>query len=119
MDYFEKAEFYYNKKDYGMALNAYMKALTTKQNEPALIYNCAMCLIKLQRYEDAIAFLKAAIELKQDSRFYFNLAYCYAKIGDNKKALLYFNTAWALDNEDKDCERAIDMILRSLTKKSR
>jgi hypothetical protein len=36
---------------------------------------------------------------------------------NNKKALVYFNTAWSLDNNDKDCEKAINLIIKNYANK--
>ncbi|MDP4144298.1 MAG: tetratricopeptide repeat protein [Bacillota bacterium] len=118
MNYFEKANILYGKKDYKRALALYKKAIEFKDNEAAALYNSAVCLIKLKEYENAILLLKSAINLKQDSRYFFNLGYCYAMLNNKKKALLYFNTAWSLDNSDDDCEKAINMIIHSIRKKA-
>lgn len=93
-----------------------MKAIETKENEAGAYYNSAVCFIKLLKYEKAIFLLKKAISLKMDSKYFFNLGYCYVMLKDNKKALIYFNTAWTLDNSDKDCEKAINLIIQSYKK---
>jgi len=111
MSYFEKANQYYNTKNYKRAIELYEKAIEYKENESASFYNAGVCFIKLKEYEKAIAFLKKAIQLKRDSKYFFNLAYCYAMLKNSKKALIYFNTAWSLDNADKDCEKAIKLII--------
>lgn len=114
MNYFEKANNYYSKKDYINAINFYKKSIEIKQNEAAALYNSAVCLIKLKAFEKAIESLRKAIHLKPDSRYFFNLGYCYAMLSINSKALIYFNTAWALDNEDTDCEKAVNKIITHL-----
>ncbi len=35
---------------------------------------------------------------------------------NNKKALLYFNTAWSIDNDDKECEKAINLLVENIKK---
>lgn len=116
MDYFTAANQYYNTKDYQKAINLYKKAIDNKENEVCSYYNTSVCFIKLGEYEKAIGFLKSALALKSDSKYFFNLAYCYAMLKDNKRALLYFNTAWSMDSSDKDCEKAIKLILSNLLK---
>lgn len=116
MNYFEKANNYYNKKDYVTAINLYKKSIEIKQNEAAALYNSAVCLIKLKSFKDASELIKKAINLKSDSRYFFNLGYCYAMLNNNRKALIYFNTAWALDNTDSDCEKAVNKILNYYSK---
>jgi tetratricopeptide (TPR) repeat protein len=113
MSYFEKANDLYNNKEYEKAIAAYKKAVQFSENTSASLYNIAVCFIKLNNYEKAIPLLKSAIKEKEDSRYFFNLGYCYAMLKDLKKALIYFNTAWALDHEDYECEKAINLIVNS------
>jgi tetratricopeptide (TPR) repeat protein len=111
MSYFDEANNFYNNRQYKKAIDTYKKAIEVRENKIASLYNTAVCFIKLSDYEKAIPLLKSAIREKDDSRYFFNLGYCYAMLKDSKKALIYFNTAWALDNSDKDCERAINLII--------
>ncbi|AKA71808.1 tetratricopeptide repeat protein [Clostridium carboxidivorans P7] len=112
MSYFHKANEYYNAKDYQNAINLYQKAVQYKDNESAALYNSAVCFIKLKEYKKAISLLKSAIMIKKESKYFFNLAYCYVMLNDNKKALIYFNMAWCLNNDDVDCEKAINIIIK-------
>ncbi len=116
MDYFNAANECYKSKDYKKAITLYKKAIDNKENEASSFYNAAVCFIKLQKYPSAIKLLTSALALKKESKYYFNLAYCYSQLRDNKKALQYFNTAWSLDNNDKECERAISLILKNICK---
>jgi Putative Zn-dependent protease, contains TPR repeats len=116
MNYFNKANELYNTKDYKKAIELYKKSIEIKENEAAAYYNAAVCFIKLNEFEKAIPLLKNAINIKIDSRYFFNLGYCYAMTNDNKKALVYFNTSWSLDNSDNDCEKAINLIMNSYKK---
>lgn len=116
MGYFDEANILYNKKQYKKAIDIYQKAIQVKENKTASLYNTAVCFIKLGNYENAIPLLHSAIREKQDSKYFFNLGYCYAMIKNSKKALIYFNTAWALDHNDSDCERAINLIIANYKK---
>ena len=116
MNYFNRANELYNIKDYTNAIELYQKAIDTKENEAAAYYNAAVCFIKLKQYHKAITLLKNAITVRMDSKYFFNLGYCYAMLKDNQKALVYFNTSWTLDNSDKDCEKAINLIINSYKK---
>lgn len=116
MENFKKANDFYTQQNYLKALSYYNKAIKEKENEATSLYNASVCYIKLKNFEKAISLLRKAIELKKDSRYFFNLAYCYAQIKNIKKALIYFNTAWALDNNDADCEKAINLLLSKLRK---
>lgn len=116
MNYFEKANDLYNAQLYAKAIEMYKKALEIKENEAASLYNSAVCYIKLKKYNDAIILLKRAVYMRKESRYFFNLGYCYAVLGNNKKALINFNTAWALDNNDVECEKAINLIMKKQAK---
>lgn len=116
MSYFEKANELYNTKDYENAISLYKKAIENRENEACSYYNAAVCCIKLKEYSKGISLLRSALSLRQESKYFFNLAYCYAMLNDSKKALVYFNTAWALDNSDKDCEKAISLLTKNLKK---
>lgn len=111
--YFKKANDYYNKKDYKKAISLYQKSIETQGSEACSLYNSAVCYIKLKEYDKAIELLKQAIDIKMDHKYLFNLAYCYSLLGDNAKALTYFNWSWAYNNEDFECKKAISMILES------
>jgi tetratricopeptide (TPR) repeat protein len=117
MSYFQKANDLYNTQDYKRAIVLYQKAVETKDNEAASLYNSAVCFIKLKQYEKAIPLLRSALLQKRESKYFFNLGYCYAMLKNNKKALVYFNTAWSIDNNDKDCEKAINLIIKNYAKK--
>jgi len=112
MSYFQEANNLYNTKDYRKAITLYQKAAESKDNEAAALYNAAVCFIKLREFEKSVALLKSAIDKKIESKYFFNLGYCYTMLKDNRKGLIYFNTAWALDNNDNDCEKAINLIIQ-------
>lgn len=114
MSYFDKANTLYNYKEYKKAIDTYRKALKFEENKAACLYNTAVCFIKLRNYKEAIPILKCALKEKHDSRYFFNLGYCYAMLKNSKKALVYFNTAWSLDNDDSDCEKAINLIIKNI-----
>ncbi|OPJ58498.1 tetratricopeptide repeat protein [Clostridium oryzae] len=118
MNYFEKANEFYSVKDYKKALEFYKKAIESKDNEASAYYNSGVCLIKLKDYQNAMALLKKALKIRDESKYYFNLAYCYAMTKNNKMALIYFNRAWCLDNDDKDCEKAINLIVQNYRSKT-
>lgn len=113
MNYFDTANNYYIKKDYKSALIFYEKSIRLNENLTSALYNAAVCLIKLKEYQKAIHLLKRAISFKKESKYFFNLAYCNMRLKNKNKALIYFNTAWALDNSDNDCKKAISIIIKS------
>ncbi len=116
MNYFDKANDLYNVKDYRKAIDMYNLAVINNDNEPSSLYNASVCYIKLKEYEKAIPLLKLAISKKMESKYFFNLGYSYTMLENFKKALIYFNMAWSLDNHDSDCEKAINLIMKKIKK---
>ena len=58
--------------------------------------------------------INKAISIQKESKYFFNLGYCYAMKENSNKALINFNIAWALNNDDLDCEKAINMITKKI-----
>lgn len=114
MKYFNEATNYFMKKEYKKAIEMYKKSIELDQNKESSLYNTAVCFIKLKQYEKAISFIEHALKIKEDSKYYFNLGYCYALTNNNKKALMYFNRSWALNNDDNECKKAINILLSKL-----
>lgn len=116
MDFFSEGNKLYNNQDYTKAIDYYKKAVKKNENEACSYYNAGVCFIKLKDYSNAIIMLKKAINIQRDSKYYFNLGYCYAMLEDTHKALINFNVAWALNNDDNDCEKAINLITSKIGK---
>ena len=102
MDYFSEANKLYNLKEYNKAIDLYKKSIETKENTACAYYNAGVWFIDM---------IKNALSIQKESKYFFNLAYCYAMKEDTNKALIYFNRAWSLDSTDKDCEKAINLIM--------
>ncbi|MEQ8153844.1 MAG: tetratricopeptide repeat protein [Clostridiaceae bacterium] len=116
MGFFQEANNLYNRRNYNEALNYYEKAIEIKENLSCSYFNAGVCAIKMKNYSVSIKYLEKAITLSKESKYFFNLAYSYAMLNKLKKALLYFNLAWALDNKDFDCEKAINLILKKISR---
>ena len=117
MNFFNEGNKLYNIQDYTRAIDCYKKAINTKDNEACSYYNSGVCFIKLKDYTNAITMIKKALLLHKDSKYFFNLGYCYAMKEATNKALINFNIAWSLNNEDTDCEKAINLITSRIGKK--
>ena len=111
MEYFKKANECYNEQDYKGAVAIYNKAIKNRDNEIASMHNIALCYIKLKKYNKAIPLLKITAIKNPTGNYFFNLAYAYVMVKNFKKALIYFNTAWSLSPENKNCEVMINYIL--------
>ena len=104
MSYFNDGNKYYNNKDYSKALENYIESIDIGENESCAYYNAGVCYIKLKDFNSAIDMLKKALYIQKESK-------CYAMLENINKALIYFNRAWALDVSDKDCEKAINLLI--------
>lgn len=116
MSYFNQANKLYQSRDYETAISYYQKSIYQDVHTACSYFNIGVCLIKLGKFDEAITALKNAIELQPESKYYFNLGYCYSQKNINNKALRLFNIAWSMCPEDDECERAVDITLSRLKK---
>lgn len=112
--FFKEANEKYSAKEYEEAIKLYEKSIENKFNEANSWFNMSVCFLKLGEYEKSKTSVKKALKLRLDAKYLFNLAYCYMKENDYKNALLYFNYSWALNNDDLECEKAINSLLKTL-----
>lgn len=110
MNYFIKANDLYKSKDYKNALDLYKKSAAERQFEAPSLYNSAVCYIKLKDYTSALPLIYKALSIRKESKYFFNLGYCYLMLNEPGKALIYFNTSWSMDNNDLECEKALTLI---------
>lgn len=113
-NYFDEGNKYYSNKDYQKAIDCYRQSAFSKNNEACSYYNIGVCLIKLRKYDDAIVMLNKAASFKKESKYFFNLGYCYAMKECLGTALCHFNFAWSMDPSDKDCERAVNLMISKI-----
>ena len=111
MNYFNEGNKLYSEKEFKKAIECYKHSIDLNENIACSYYNIGVCYIKLKCFDNAITMLKKSLSFQKESKYYFNLAYCYAMKHETNKALIYFNIAWALDSSDVDCEKAIKLIL--------
>lgn len=116
MDFFNEGNKLYNNQNYEKAIDYYKKSVKKNENEACSYYNAGVCFIKLKDYDNAILMLTKAISIQRDSKYFFNIGYCYAMKDQCDKALVNFNIAWALNNDDYDCEKAISLITNRIGK---
>lgn len=116
MNYFNEGNKLYNIQDYNRAIDCYKKSAMQNQNEACSYYNAGVCFIKLKDYNNAITMLNKAIKLQRESKYIFNLGYCYAMKECPDKALRLFNLAWSIDSNDTDCEKAVNLLISKLHK---
>ena len=127
-EYFAYANDFYNNRQYSKAISYYEKAINIKKADfdkseikennflANCYYNIATCYIKLYNYELSIKYNKLALKYyAKMSKYYFNLGYCYTQLSKFKLAYIYFNKAWALDNSDNECEKALKFLDKRLS----
>lgn len=113
--YFDKANENYIKGSYPKALSLYKKSIEAEEYEGESYYNSGVCLIKLERFNEAIKAFEMALRLNnKEYKCFFNLGYCYGLFNEYKKAYLNFNVAWALNKDDENCEKAIKLMEEKL-----
>ena len=117
MNYFNEGNKLYNIQNYNKAIDYYKKSAENNLNKACSYYNAGVCFIKLKDYDNAIDMLRKALNLQSESKYIFNLGYCYAMKEHNDKALRLFNLAWSLNHDDSDCEKAINLILSRINDK--
>ena len=113
MEFWNKANEYYENNKYQKAIKFFKKSVCYEKliDKALAYYNIGVCYIKLKQYDKAIDSLKSAIEIESNSSSYFNLGYCYVQQNNFRQALINFNIAWTLNNDDVDCEKAINWTL--------
>ncbi|SHE34932.1 CDC27 family protein [Caloramator proteoclasticus] len=91
----------YEQKNYKKALNLFLKVLE-HQNNYLINYNIGVCYIELNKFTDAIQFLKKSLYLnKYYENTYINLAYCYYKKKDYKSCYRIIKEGVSAINSDK------------------
>nr|WP_032072422.1 tetratricopeptide repeat protein [Clostridium botulinum]BAP25676.1 putative TPR repeat-containing protein [Clostridium botulinum] len=117
---YELANEEYQKENYKEAINLYQNSILDMENFNDIehtklpLYNIGVCYIKLKKFGKALKYFKEAIKVDPKySKAFFNKGFCHIKLNHNKKALVAMNTAWALDNNDKDCEKVINILLKN------
>lgn len=114
MNHFNEGNKFYNIQDYRHAIECYQRAANENINQACSYYNIGVCFIKLKEFNSAIDVLNKAISMNPESKYIFNLGYCYAMMEMTSKALYLFNLAWSIDPSDKECERAVDLLLSKI-----
>jgi len=79
---------YYNKKNYPLSEQYYLKALKLRPNYDDALYGLGRTYLAMGKIPEAVSRIEAAVRISSNRpRFYFDLASAYAKSGDFKKAL--------------------------------
>lgn len=108
---FEEANILCNNKEYTKAIDIYKKCIDNDEQTERAYYNLGTCYIKTKEYNKAVDAFRAVLKINDVyANAYYNLGCAYSRIDDYKKAYRCFNIAWSLNNEDKECEKAINLL---------
>ena len=92
----------------GKAIEYYEKALEVAPDEAALYNNIGLCHLREERVAEAITAFKRALDLESSHlQATKNLGSSYSSIGDDGKALQYWEMAYRLDPSDTVVKRAM------------
>lgn len=51
------------------------------------------------------------IFFKYESKYFFNLVYCYVMKECFDKVFCFFNIVWVIDFNDNDCEKVVNFVI--------
>lgn len=78
---------YYNKKNYPLSEQYYLKALKLRPNYDDALYGLGRAYLAMGKIPEAVSSIEAAIRISPNkSRYHFDLASAYVKSGEFKKA---------------------------------
>lgn len=115
MGLFNEANILCNNKEYTKAIAIYKQCIDNDEQTEKAYYNLGTCYIKMKEYNKAIDTFRTVLKINDTYvNAYYNLGYAYSRIDDCKKAYRCFNIAWSLNNEDQECEKAINLLSSKL-----
>jgi CHAT domain-containing protein len=102
-------EFFYQKKDFKMALSYFSKALAIPQfHKPLLFSTIAICYLELGNPIKALLFCKKTVSLSENTALsiekgdiFNNIALCYRRLNKHPEAINYLEQAATLYSNDK------------------
>ncbi len=101
----------YNKGEYSAAVPLFLK-ICERYNSLLLMQYTADCLIKLERYNDALSFAKDAVELDKNNKTSLMMyATALHKLGEYKQAAELYRKILAI-GENKVVEEALNECIR-------
>ncbi len=108
----EKANKYYNKKDYKKSLNEYQKALESDSQNEKIKFNMANTLYRLGRYDEAIKIYESIKNKKILSKSTYNTGNSYAVKNDIEKAEEMYRKAILYDISNEDAKYNLELLLK-------
>lgn len=109
-----------NKKDMTEAMNWYQKTLSINSMERKGNFGMGYCLNSTGKYNEAITYLKKAIEKEPDYvAAHIELGYSFYKTGMNTDAISYLNKAIALNPKNENSRYYLTLIYVSQKNKEK
>lgn len=109
-----------NKKDMTEAMNWYQKTLSINSMERKGNFGMGYCLNSTGKYNEAITYLKKAIEKEPDYvAAHVELGYSFYKTGMNTDAISYLNKAIALNPKNENSRYYLTLIYVSQKNKEK
>lgn len=100
---------YYQKKEYDLSEQYYLKALEIRRDFVGALHGLAKTYLATGRVSEAIDKLEKAIEISPDAAFvYFDLANAYRQNRDFKKAYTLYNKVLELDPNTPLADKALE-----------
>jgi len=103
------------KGEYEDALQKYQEALVQEPDNPAIHYNIARALYKMEKYDEAISEFQMGL-LEKDKNFqadvFYNIGNCNFKKGQLDAAIESYKMSLLMDNKDEEAKQNLEFCLK-------
>jgi Ca-activated chloride channel family protein len=110
-----KGNHLYRKGEYENALQSYQEALVQEPDNPAIHYNIARALYKMEQYDEAIGEFQMGL-LNKDRNFQadvlYNIGNCNFKKGKLDAAIDMYKNSLLLDHKDTQAKQNLELCLK-------
>ena len=105
----------FRKGEYEDALQKYQEALVEEPDNPAIHYNIARALYKMEKYDEAISEFQMGL-LDKDKDFqadvFYNIGNCNFKKGQLDAAIESYTMSLLMDHEDIEAKQNLEFCLK-------
>lgn len=105
--YLFKGSSYLMNAQYQQAIAEFREAGKLKPDEPDLYYYLGVCNYQLGEYQEAVSYLKKALEIKADDEFYYYLGVSCYSLGQYQEAIANLRRALEINPNDADAYSVI------------
>lgn len=112
-EYKRQGNEHYKQKDYAKALELYTSAIKQFGGDAAYHANAAVCLLRLERYEECIAAAQNALKLDPThAKSLFRISQAYEVLGEDALALQYMTKAV---QSDASCRTDMERLKKKVS----